>query len=362
PSLIAATREEGITKTIPGKILRSIIILIILFSFFAIVFNLITEWLAVALDAPLVVIGIFAYLFLIIGRHKHFKTETLVYKLGEFGENFYTKFIELFHYKKTIYLGIMGMLALHLLTEVGNFIIPYLIGLKDAFYFEGLQEAGHTPLIFHYFKDIIAAQGLHKITFSLAYAFNYIAILFLLVVPAYLWYKMFKQSKFHFAKCVQSLVIASILTFLTLPMLKLEKITSQALVGVDIQTRSLETTFFINNYLPDKLLVIAITVILSLVIGIIMYILELNDKNKKRIFVTLIGIGMLFFGYYLFLFLASHLTYYLAAFKTLIALHSYILLIFIAIQALITVVFYIFGYIFFIYELSKHYRDVFSSV
>jgi len=320
---------------------------------------LITEWLAIALDAPLVVIAIFVYIFLIVGRHKHFSTDHLIFKIGEFGEEFYTKFIELFHYKKTIYLGITGMLALHLLTEVGNFLLPYLLNIKSTFYFEHLAVGGHTPLTFLYIKEIVQVSGMNTITLSIAYIFNYLAILFLLIAPAFIWYKMFTKSQFHFGRLTQSILASSLFCFITLPMLKLSAIKNRILVGVDIQTHNLlETVLWIDKIIPNRLTAIGTIVLLSLIIGLVFYFFEFNSEHKKKIFIGLISAGLIFFGMYIYYFFISQFTYFIATLSQLFLTKQFILLLFIASIAIITLIFYFFGFIFFIFESVKHYKEV----
>ena len=127
PSLLAALGEHGKLGRNPFRILwRYLLVFLAFAGFFVVVFNLVMEWLAIAIDAPLIMLAILFYLFIIIRHYKKYNVESLIYRIGEFGENFYEKFISLFHYKRTIMLGISGMLVLHLITDAGSFIIPYI--------------------------------------------------------------------------------------------------------------------------------------------------------------------------------------------------------------------------------------------
>ena len=93
------------------------------------------EWLAVAIDAPLAVIGIFSYLFFIIKHHEKFHVDSFLFKMGNFGEEFYERFIDMFHSRSGIILGISGMLVLHLFTDALSFIVPYIFVFRDILYF-----------------------------------------------------------------------------------------------------------------------------------------------------------------------------------------------------------------------------------
>jgi len=146
PSLMHIIHEEGKPDTLLKYIIRIITIYLVYIAFFVVVFNLVMEWLALAIDAPIIMLAILFYLFIIIRHYRKYRMESLIYRIGEFGEKFYEKFISLFHYKKTILLGISGMLVLHLLTDAGSFIVPYIFVFHDTLYFSQLGS-GHDALI-----------------------------------------------------------------------------------------------------------------------------------------------------------------------------------------------------------------------
>ena len=64
---------------------RICIIFFITISFFVVVFNLMVEWLGIAIDAPVLMIGIITYLFFIIKYHKSFNPKSFLYRFGNFG-------------------------------------------------------------------------------------------------------------------------------------------------------------------------------------------------------------------------------------------------------------------------------------
>tara|TARA_Y100000294_G_scaffold175696_1_gene196377 strand:+ start:1381 stop:2145 length:765 start_codon:yes stop_codon:yes gene_type:complete len=100
PSLMHIIHEEGKPNNPYRYLVRVIIVYLVYMAFFVVVFNLIMEWLAIAIDAPLIMLTILFYLFIIIRHYQKYDAETLIYKIGECGEKFYEKFISLFHYKK----------------------------------------------------------------------------------------------------------------------------------------------------------------------------------------------------------------------------------------------------------------------
>lgn len=65
PSVMHVIHEEGVPPRHFGKLaLRFFTIFMVLIAFFVIVFNLIMEWLAIAVDAPLLIAGIFFIFFM----------------------------------------------------------------------------------------------------------------------------------------------------------------------------------------------------------------------------------------------------------------------------------------------------------
>ena len=75
-SFMAIIHESGVPSKSIGTILhRFVSIFLVLVAFFVLLFNLATEWLAIAVDAPLAMFGILFYFFIIIRYHKHFNTD-----------------------------------------------------------------------------------------------------------------------------------------------------------------------------------------------------------------------------------------------------------------------------------------------
>ena len=93
PSLMHIIHEEGKPDTLRKLLIRIITIYLVYIAFFVIVFNLVMEWLAIAVDAPIIMLAILFYLFIIIRHYHKYNVETLIYKIVEFGEKFYEKFV-----------------------------------------------------------------------------------------------------------------------------------------------------------------------------------------------------------------------------------------------------------------------------
>jgi hypothetical protein len=352
PSLMSILHEEGLPPKHIGKLtLRFLSIFFILISFFVIVFNLMLEWLAMAVDAPLLMLGILFYIFIIIRHHKKFSTENFIYKIGNFGESFYEHFIRLFHYKETIFLGVSAMLVLHLLTDVGNFIIPYIIGKKDLLYFQQLGAAGHTPVISLLLTDILKVTGLSKLGLVWVYSFNILALLFLLILPGFIWYKLYHRRGINVHHIPLALFFCSVMVFILMPAFNITSINSESysLVGVDIQTHSILES--------GKSLLIPF--ILSLVTGIIVYILSFSHKLKELLLILgLITINA-FFGYYIYLFFKDISRYYFYNIPALLSSPDFFVGFFLITFYIANLFLYVVGFLIFLAETKREFKDVY---
>jgi len=336
----------------PFKILlRFIITNLTLLAFFIVIFNLVMEWLAIAVDAFILVLTL-GFIFFILIKHKEkFTPPKLLYEIEESSEKFYEKFITLFHYKKTLLLGISGMLILHILTELGNFMIPYLTGIHDAIYFGNFNE-GHLPIfniIHSETKSLFAIQSAGLTIFPtilifLGYILNIIAILYLILLPAFTWYHMFKNRKLAL-KDIPKIIINKFHIFLSTlsitfsilrPAFIFESLNVKGLVGVDIQTIQLNLT---------NIELILLSSLASAVIAILISI-KFRALIKKLILTT----SFAFFTYYIYLFFRNTISYYLVSITELIGIQP-IITIYLALFLLINIIFYSFGMLSLLIEL-----------
>jgi len=342
PSLMHLIHEEGNPpKNVVKVLVRFLTIFFVFIAFFVVVFNLIMEWLIIAIDTPIIMIGILFYLFVVIRHYRKFDIESLIFRIGEFGENFYEKFISLFHYKKTIYLGISGILVLHLLTDIGNFILPYTIVFYDTIYFEQLG-IGHTALIPLFLEQSKNFVIFEQLSLFFIYFLNLFAMVFLLSIPAFLWYLIFKEKEFHIKNKILSFFLMSFFVFILAPIFGMKKITSGDFIGVDILTNQA------NNYLFPSFFYL-------LIISFVLYLsILLLSKYFKRFFVfSSLMIGLLFFALYIYLFFTSLLNYYVNAIRILFLSSQYFLSFYFLLFLTITILFYVGGFLLFIYELIK---------
>ena len=351
-SFMAIIHESGAPKKSVLNILhRFTTMFLTLIAFFVLIFNLATEWLAIAVDAPLAMFGILFYFFIIIRYHKHFSADGFLHKIGNMGEAFYEKFLEMIANKKTVLLTLMGLLALHTLTDVANFFIPYLLGIKDHLYFEQLGP-NHTSLIYLFFQDIAGKNLLNTLFTATIYIGNLIAMLFFLLLPTFIWYRFFSGRLVHVAKLTHAAIILGVTSFITFPLFKVQKINSQILVGADFTTRTLtETTSWLQYLIPNKTTAITIAALAILSITLTIYILENIDIIEKEIFLIAVLAGMAFFGYYVYLFFSDLTRYFFQTIAFLFSSGEYFITFFFVIFWLMNCILYVGGYFLFIKEI-----------
>jgi hypothetical protein len=319
--------------------------------FFVVVFNLLTEWLAIAVDAPLITLALFFYFFILVKHKNRFKPIEAVYKIANVGEKFYERFIDLFHYKKTLLLGLAGMKLLHQITDIGNFLLPYTIGLTDPIYF-GTLGVGHDA-IFSVLQghSLFAAETLgmsivFKLVLASGYILNIFALTILLLLPALIWYHMYKYRElpvskvplFKLPKWLLAVFFASITVLLIAPAFKVGHIRDEGLVGVDVTTHS------IAGFGELHLLLLV-----AFMVGVVTYVASLT-KLRKFLKRTVIISALAFFAYYMWQFFANVVIYFVKKIALLIAAQPFVTT-YLVIFLFVNVMFYITGFISYFLEL-----------
>jgi len=371
PSLMNVIHEGGIPKTIGKKIERFFIIFAVLVGFFIIVFNLVMEWLTLAIDASILVFTLVFYLVTIFTRHyKKLDAEHFIFKVGSSAEKFYANFINLFHTKRIV-MGISGMLVLHLLTDIGNFIVPFVFGNMESLYYSSLgYDIGHLSLIDLIASDWSKVIGLSKITIIATYLLNIAAILFFLFAPAYIWYKMYKKKGFRVNRLSLAIIAAAIVCFILCPVFETSSLneeiskdcspyctgeedkSSANIIGVNIQTKSA---------LDDPLVKQPFSCLLSLLAGIIIYMTSHSHKIKEKMIMIFIAIIDSFVALYIFSFVSKIIAYYVGskgAIFSILSQGGYFIAFYLFLFFLITILFYIMGFIVFVKETIKEFRYI----
>lgn len=342
PCLLGIIHEEKLVEKFGQKIVRFLSIYLVLLSIFVVVFMLAIEWLAITVDAPIMMATVFFYLFVIVKRGKGMKTESFLKNVSETSESFYARFISFFHSKKTITIAITGLLVLHLLIDIGNFIIPYTTGLFYPKYFAQLG-IGHNPLGFLMALDFALAESMMmKIGIVLVYILNIIAVLMLFIGPAYAWYH-FHHKKQVKIQNILWLFFGSLAVFIIQPLFLLDEIHAPFVLGVDITTQQIP---MLSN-------VPAVLLISGLVMGIF-YILGRKDIRRT----TQVGFMAVFvyFGLYLYYFFIDLAKYYTDAVVIMAQNSKYFIAFHLLLFFVVTIMFYICGYFMFLHEAIRKKR------
>ncbi|MFH1316251.1 MAG: hypothetical protein ABII01_01925 [Candidatus Woesearchaeota archaeon] len=351
PSIIHVLHDAGIPKSFWKKVERFLIVFLVLNAFFTLVFNLVMEWLAIAIDSSLMVFTVIIFLILFLKKHgRKFSIHSAIFKIAETSESFYQNFINLFHSKKRIYLGFSGLLVLHLITDIGVFILPYLFSFQDLFYFGNSQltSISSSVSIFSlYTEQILNLSVLEIISLTYLYFFNIVAIIVLLISPAYIWRRIYKKEGFKIGQIDLALFYTSILTFLIAPLFAIDKISSPGYIGVSLTTIPINVIF--DFY---------IIMLFSILFGLVIFYLGYNHKLKNILIILGLIIIALFFSYYIFNYFLSSINYYISSIMILWKWNKFFIASIFGLFFVITSAAYVFGWIVFLLEIKKEYKYI----
>ena len=351
PSFMHVIHEDKQAKTTFQKLLRAIVIYVVLVAFFIAIFNLVMEWLAVAIDAYIIVILVLLYIYWVFRGHKKFRTHHFITKVGAGSEKFYEQFVELFHTKHGVFLGIAGILVLHLITDIGIFILPYILFPQDPLYFH--QDPlyfgiGHSPISTLFMGDVALTQNIGEIAaLTYNYIFSSIGILMLFLIPAYIWYTIFKRRKGHAHRLLLSLFFMSLVCHVFTPLFNIKSMETPYLVGVDIITSSI-----MQNLTMSLFLIVGI----SLAVGLFFYLITANKFLRREMTYGAVVIGLVYLGKYIYYFFIDNVQYYLDTIHALVNSTNYFFALYFLMFFGIIMVFYIAGFIMFLYEIVKYFR------
>ena len=198
-------------------------LILILFAIFfgLIIFNIFMEWFALAVDSVILVLGLIFYLFKYFHDHSKNKYSNYLRVISNTGNNFYNKLILTFSNRKTIFIGISFLLTIHLLVDVGVYMIPYSIGTQNTLYFDSLNVEGvveHTPLFnfFNFensqiFKDLNSTDNsILLFIVILIYLISSFLIISIMILPFYVLYKNIQKEKIKFNNFFAILFLISV--------------------------------------------------------------------------------------------------------------------------------------------------------
>ncbi|MFA6888822.1 MAG: hypothetical protein WC254_04985, partial [Candidatus Woesearchaeota archaeon] len=333
---------HGDRKRFQWKPLRAGVILLVFCFFFLFIFQLMVEWLGVVIDAPIAFLGVLFYVVLMIRYRHFFKTSSLITKIGETGEEFYEKFIALFHTPYGIALGMSGIFILHILTDFGIYIISYIFYQHEMLYFDVgsvFFSEHHTPLfsVLNLFgigtslfvQDITTASTIFNYVQILwIYVFNISAILFLFLAPAYIWYILVHRKKAHEKEWMLVISFIALTVYAAFPLFHIGMINSSGIVGADITTSSIKEN---NAYLT-----IEKVIVMSALIGLGIYGLSFKKWIRRDLVYVSFIAALVYLAIYMYYYYVGVLLYYYTAILSQFAATDWLILFYLIIFSILS--------------------------
>ena len=342
-------------KKIKSNLIKFSSIFILLLGFYYFVYNTILEWLEFVIDDPVIAAGVIFYIYTLSKHHKKFHTSNFVFKIGDFSTKWYRRFVSLFHCKKTLPLAISGLLILHALADLGVFAYSMTF-LKKNFYLEHLGK-GHQPFLKLFLEDAGNIPSYAAMPLFLDYLLNDLSLIIFLVIPIIVWARMFSHKELHFNRVFLFFIYSSAAAYALLPGYIIKPLSGGSIAGVDISSISLlKNKSVLDNFFPNKSAIIVAVSLISIAFGLIIYILSSSSKIKRELYaISIIG-GLTFYTVYLYYFFSS-LALYLYSSIALVAFTPHFLIgIILAIFLALSIMFYIGGYLMFLYEIVMEYH------
>ncbi|MDP3765628.1 MAG: acyltransferase [Nanoarchaeota archaeon] len=342
-------------KQLKNKLIKFLSIFILLLGFYYFVYNIILEWLEFTIDDPVIATGLVFFIYKIAKHYEKFHPTNFIFKIGDFSSGWYRKFISLFHYKKTLPLAISGLLILHALSDLGVFAYS-LIFFKENFYLEFLSGE-HKPFLRLFFEDAKYMPSFAVIPLFIVYLLNILSLVIFLIIPIIVWIRMFSQKGLHFKRIDLFFIYSSAIAYMLLPGYIIKPLSEASVRGVDIVSISLlESKSILDNFFPNKSTIIVAVSLISILFGLIIYILSSSQKIRKELYaISVIG-GLTFYSIYLYYFFVSLLVYFYDNILMIILTPNFIIGIVLFIFLVLSIIFYIGGYLMFLYEIVMEYH------
>ena len=291
-------------KEFPPGLAASLWSLLFSFLFFIGVFNIAMEWLAIAIDAPLLMIGIAFFLFHVYRTHKFQAQTKLLSYFGSFGLEWYEKIIKELKHRKYILRVAAIIVCLYGVTDALVFLWPVLFGSADPLYLAqlpythpslwSLALSAVTPL----FDNMVRV---------LIYLANVWAVGFILIFPAYLWRERERNKEVILSPQLLAITLASFLIVILAPGFEFAILSSGTIFGMNLSFFPLS-----SGVLPlfDYLLLAGAVALLVA--------WQVHRRRKQELAQTsIVVITMTAFSLYVLGYLTSIALYYMHSFGVL---------------------------------------------
>ncbi len=366
--------------------LRFLLNFVIVLAFFVIVFNLFMEWLAVAVDAPILMIALASYFFFVIKYHKSFSPRSFLYTFGNFGSSFYQNVVRNLKTRRLAFRVLSGVLVLHLLTDALVFLTPAFFGFGDPLYLSLLSQP--HPSIVSTLQSLIHSLALplsSSIILTLVYVFSGLGLFLVFAGPLALWFGLYDRWDFHLPSWLLGLSFSSVFLLLSSKTFGVHVLFNQRIFGLDFFV--LETTRSLQS--------LSLLLLVSLLVGILVFVLDEfskahlrsnNQQTRFRVwhttysnknqtthstknlrthstfhswlyFFVVMSIQLLLVVYSL-LFLSSLSSYYWSSLGFLFNNNLFVLFVLFGLFFIIAFTFYVFSALFFVEDTHKHAREI----
>ncbi len=325
--------DNGPAHGLARVLARFVLVFLAFLFFFLFVFSLVAEWLAIAIDAPILMIAIIASLVL---AHLH-RVSFDFTKWEEFVTGFgdVSSYVELFHQKRTVLLGLSGILVLHVMAEILVYLLPFTLPLRDQLYLAQLGD-GHDNVF-------TLVSSVPEVLVALTNLFAWASLLF---IPGYIWYKIYcLRNEDHarhyprFPAWFLGLFTGSLVIMLLSRMIWFRKIDGGGLIGVD---------FFTQVFTGPAIQVLLV----GLGIGILVYVLA-QFSIRPFLYLIPLGTSMFFLGTYSFLYFLSSAKQYIILTILTFTSEAYFASLAFGLFALFALLFYIPVFLLFLYEIIR---------
>ena len=244
---------------------------------------------------------------------------------------------------------------MHALSDLGVFAYS-LVFFKENFYLEFLKEE-HIPFLKLFLEDAKNIPSYAIIPLFIDYLFNALSLIIFLLIPIIIWVRMFSQKELHFNRIFLFFIYSSAVAYMLLPGYIIKPLSESSITGVDIlSVPLLESKSILNNFFPNKSIIIIAVSLISILFGLIIYILSSNYKIRKELYaISIIG-GLTFYTIYLYYFFGSLLIYFYDNILNMIFTFHFLIGFVLVVFLVMSTIFYIVGYLMFLYEIVMEYH------
>lgn len=275
-----------------------------------VVFNYVMEWFALAVDSIILVLGLVFYLFMFIHNHTSFKTGNILSVISNTGNEFYQNLINQFSNKKTFMIGVSFILVLHLLVDIGVYLIPFITGLTNSLYGSFVVDTVPIFNLFdfsnsQFYLDLVTSsfEPISAISLFIIHLSS-IALYFLLMfLPFYYFYKNSSFEKIRLNNFVEVLFLVSLI--INLFVFAMPNLTNpisvdwsfkSQVIGVDLNSNLILEA---GNPAPIELIIVLILTLFLIIESKYLLKSNINVFVRRKI---ISGIVLLFFFGYILVF------------------------------------------------------------